>query len=110
MVHITQGPAAGQKPSRDAGEAGRRVSFAIPLLNTQPFSWRATLTRFGGNSSVGAGDTFVAGMLYGLICQADTWDVTHKLGFAVALATLKVQREGFDGLGNDIRMNMQRSR
>ncbi|KAL0779495.1 hypothetical protein CaCOL14_003979 [Colletotrichum acutatum] len=60
--------------------------------------------------SVGAGDTFVAGMLYGLICQADTWDVTHKLGFAVALATLKVQREGFGGLGDDIRMDMQRSR
>ncbi|KAI3541518.1 D-sorbose [Colletotrichum abscissum] len=60
--------------------------------------------------SVGAGDTFVAGMLYGLICQADAWDVTHKLGFAVALATLKVQREGFGGLGDDIRKNTQRSR
>ncbi|OHE95940.1 D-sorbose [Colletotrichum orchidophilum] len=57
--------------------------------------------------SVGAGDTFVAGMLYGLICQAETWDVAHKLGFAVALATLKVQREGFGGLGDDIRMDVQ---
>ncbi|OLN84500.1 Ketohexokinase [Colletotrichum chlorophyti] len=26
-------------------------------------------------ASVGAGDTFVAGMLYGLICQADRWDI-----------------------------------
>ncbi|KAK1993040.1 D-sorbose [Colletotrichum falcatum] len=52
--------------------------------------------------SVGAGDTFVAGMLYGLICQTDTWDTADKLGFAVQLATLKVQREGFAGLGGDM--------
>ncbi|TQN73809.1 Ketohexokinase [Colletotrichum shisoi] len=53
-------------------------------------------------ASVGAGDTFVAGMLYGLICQSDTWDTADKLGYAVELATLKVQREGFGGLGNDM--------
>ncbi|KAJ0164748.1 Ketohexokinase [Colletotrichum tanaceti] len=53
-------------------------------------------------ASVGAGDTFVAGMLYGLIWQSDTWDTADKLGYAVELATLKVQREGFGGLGNDM--------
>ncbi|EFQ28032.1 D-sorbose [Colletotrichum graminicola M1.001] len=52
--------------------------------------------------SVGAGDTFVAGMLYGLICQTDTWDTADKLDFAVQLATLKVQREGFDELGDEM--------
>ncbi|KAF6843813.1 PfkB family kinase (D-sorbose binding protein) [Colletotrichum musicola] len=52
--------------------------------------------------SVGAGDTFVAGMLYGLICQAETWNLSEKLDFAVRLATLKVQREGFGGLGDDM--------
>jgi ketohexokinase len=48
---------------------------------------------------VGAGDTFIAGMLYGLICHTDDWDREAKLRFAVELATKKVQREGFAGLG-----------
>ncbi|RBR14087.1 hypothetical protein FVER53590_08014 [Fusarium verticillioides] len=52
--------------------------------------------------AVGAGDTFIAGMLYGLICHPDDWSMGQKLGFAVRLATLKVQREGFDGLGRDM--------
>ncbi|KAL9571088.1 hypothetical protein ACKAV7_004426 [Fusarium commune] len=53
-------------------------------------------------AAVGAGDTFIAGMLYGLICHPDDWSMGKKLGFAVRLATLKVQREGFDGLGRDM--------
>ncbi|KAF5974513.1 hypothetical protein FCOIX_8199 [Fusarium coicis] len=53
-------------------------------------------------AAVGAGDTFIAGMLYGLICHPDDWSMGQKLGFAVRLATLKVQREGFDGLGRDM--------
>ncbi|KAG5768026.1 hypothetical protein H9Q73_013989 [Fusarium xylarioides] len=52
--------------------------------------------------AVGAGDTFIAGMLYGLICHPDDWSMGKKLSFAVRLATLKVQREGFDGLGRDM--------
>ncbi|KAM0267814.1 hypothetical protein ACHAPA_005656, partial [Fusarium lateritium] len=52
--------------------------------------------------AVGAGDTFIAGMLYGLICHPGDWSTGRKLGFAVQLATLKVQREGFDGLGADM--------
>ncbi|KLO79942.1 uncharacterized protein LW93_7387 [Fusarium fujikuroi] len=52
--------------------------------------------------AVGAGDTFIAGMLYGLICHPDDWTMGAKLGFAVRLATVKVQREGFDGLGRDM--------
>lgn len=51
---------------------------------------------------MGAGDTFIAGMLYGLVCHADDWSVGQKVSFAVRLATLKVQREGFDGLGADV--------
>ncbi|KAI8298857.1 Ketohexokinase [Colletotrichum sp. SAR11_240] len=53
------------------------------------------------SDSVGAGDTFVAGMLYGLICR-ERWELGEKLGFAVDLATLKVQREGFSGLGDEM--------
>jgi len=51
-------------------------------------------------STVGAGDTFIAGMLYGLICHTgtDDWGQEAKLGYAVELATKKVQREGFAGL------------
>lgn len=50
------------------------------------------------NSTVGAGDTFIAGMLYGLICHTSDWSQEAKLRFAVELATSKVQREGFAGL------------
>ncbi|KAF4981112.1 hypothetical protein FZEAL_3019 [Fusarium zealandicum] len=52
--------------------------------------------------AVGAGDTFIAGMLYGLICHPNDWGTGEKLGFAVQLATLKVQREGFARLGADM--------
>jgi ketohexokinase len=41
-------------------------------------------------------------MLYGLVCRADAWDLETKLGFAVDLATLKVQQEGF----RDLDVNM----
>jgi fructose-1-phosphate kinase PfkB-like protein len=51
------------------------------------------------SSTVGAGDTFIAGMLYGLF---QDWDVGAKLKFAVSLASLKVQQEGFGGLGGAI--------
>ncbi|KAF3002813.1 hypothetical protein E8E14_005066 [Neopestalotiopsis sp. 37M] len=53
---------------------------------------------------VGAGDTFIAGMLFGLLChEADAdADVEARLRFAVQLATCKVEREGFSGLGRDV--------
>ncbi|KAL2191083.1 Ribokinase-like protein [Thermothelomyces heterothallicus CBS 203.75] len=46
--------------------------------------------------TIGAGDTFIAAMLYGL--HADAWSRETKLSFGVELATKKVQREGFAGL------------
>jgi ketohexokinase len=49
-----------------------------------------------GSSTIGAGDTFIAAMLYGL--HVDAWSSEAKLAFAVRLATKKVQREGFAGL------------
>ncbi|KAK3937660.1 Ketohexokinase [Diplogelasinospora grovesii] len=48
--------------------------------------------------TIGAGDTFIAGMLYGLICHIEDWTREAKLSFAVGLATRKVQRDGFAGL------------
>lgn len=49
-------------------------------------------------SSIGAGDTFIAGVLYGLLSRAE-WDARTTVGFAVELASRKVEREGFGGLG-----------
>lgn len=51
-------------------------------------------------SAVGAGDTFIAGVLYGLADRH--WDVPQAVQFAVDLATLKVQQEGFSGLGEKV--------
>ncbi|PMB68112.1 hypothetical protein BM221_006289 [Beauveria bassiana] len=61
--------------------------------------------------SVGAGDTFIAGMLYGLITggyENTPWDARRCVRFAVDLATLKVQREGFAGLGHDVIQTQKR--
>ena len=54
-------------------------------------------------STVGAGDTFIAGTLYGLTCHEADWDFKRKLEFANELAGLKVLQEGFNGLGNLMR-------
>lgn len=62
-----------------------------------------TYTLTSSYSPVGAGDTFIAGMLLGLI--SNDWplsDIGGTTSFAVKLATLKVQREGFEGLGVDM--------
>lgn len=48
---------------------------------------------------MGAGDTFIAGMLFGLLCHPLDWDTEAKLEFAVRLATRKVQQEGFGDVG-----------
>lgn len=49
---------------------------------------------------IGAGDTFIAGMLWRCFVAGD-WpsvNVESAVSFAVALATLKVQQDGFAGL------------
>ncbi|KAJ5239395.1 pfkB family kinase [Penicillium chermesinum] len=45
---------------------------------------------------VGAGDTFIAGMLYALNCHK--WNLTQRLKFANRVAAMKVSQEGFSGL------------
>ncbi|PSR94324.1 D-sorbose [Coniella lustricola] len=49
--------------------------------------------------AIGAGDTFVAGTLYDLLCRSGDWDVKKTVRFAVDLATTKIQQYGFGGLG-----------
>ncbi|KAJ5887588.1 pfkB family kinase [Penicillium taxi] len=46
---------------------------------------------------IGAGDTFIAGMLYALNCKPQ-WDLRRQLEFANHIAGLKVSQEGFSGL------------
>lgn len=50
-------------------------------------------------STVGAGDTLIAGVLFGLNRRANEWDIERTLDFANELAGRKVQQEGFVGLG-----------
>lgn len=47
--------------------------------------------------TIGAGDTFIAGMLYALNHYAD-WTLKQKLAIANELAGRKVRQEGFQGL------------
>ncbi|KAF3386260.1 Ketohexokinase [Penicillium rolfsii] len=47
---------------------------------------------------IGAGDTFIAGMLYALNRKRKDWDLSRKLAFANRVAGMKVSQEGFAGL------------
>jgi ketohexokinase len=49
--------------------------------------------------TIGAGDTFVAGMLFALT-NHEEWELQRKLEFANQLAGKKVLQEGFDDLGS----------
>ncbi|KAI2089753.1 hypothetical protein LOZ36_001660 [Ophidiomyces ophidiicola] len=49
--------------------------------------------------TTGAGDTFIAGMLHGLLVHEDQFELAKEMRFASRLAGHKVTREGFDGLG-----------
>lgn len=51
--------------------------------------------------TIGAGDTFIAGMLFGLE-RRDEYPLQHQLDFACTLAGRKVYQEGFNGLGEQM--------
>lgn len=60
--------------------------------------------------STGAGDTFIAGVLFGLICrngdeqtETQSWSLKQALGFANGLAGRKILQDGFQGLGESSR-------
>ncbi|KAI1847182.1 hypothetical protein JX265_011857 [Neoarthrinium moseri] len=56
-------------------------------------------SRLTRKAAVGAGDTFIAGMLFALLHHHEDWRIRDKVRFAVQLATSKVQMEGFCGVG-----------
>lgn len=51
--------------------------------------------------SIGAGDTFIAGMLFGLAWRGG-WSLGEKLAVANELAGRKVFREGFEGVAGHL--------
>ena len=54
------------------------------------------------NSAIGAGDTFMAGMLYSLIYHEEDWDLYKKLKFSNELAGRKIVQEGFAELATQM--------
>lgn len=57
------------------------------------------------NSTIGAGDTFIAGMLYSLLYQDQKWDLSQKLSYANRVAGMKVAQEGFLGLERSLELH-----
>ncbi|QKX61087.1 uncharacterized protein TRUGW13939_08233 [Talaromyces rugulosus] len=57
--------------------------------------------------TIGAGDTFIAGIFFGLLCHYDEWEWARKLRFANELAGRKVVQEGFQGLGQVMTRQMR---
>ena len=80
--------------------------MSMPCLTMPPFLVSMELI---SRSTVGAGDTFIAGMLFGLTCHADDWTLDRKLEFANELAGRKVVQEGLAGLGRAIQYSSYQS-
>jgi ketohexokinase len=53
--------------------------------------------------TIGAGDTFIAGLLFQLTNDAES-TLESKLQYAVEIASRKVYREGFQGLGKEMKL------
>lgn len=65
-------------------------------------AWQAASGPSQVVDTVGAGDTFVAGMMYALSRREKGWDLQQKLAFANELAGRKVIQDGFAGLADKL--------
>ncbi|KAI1139000.1 Ribokinase-like protein [Hypoxylon sp. FL0543] len=83
---------------------GSDGASCLSLPSEQAVSCPATLAgqTISVVDTVGAGDTFIAGILFALLCHQEDWDTERKVQFAVQLATCKVQQDGFDGVGAEV--------
>jgi ketohexokinase len=52
--------------------------------------------------TVGAGDTFIAGMLFSVMQHGQDWELVRKLAFANEVAGRKVYQQGLRGLGEQV--------
>lgn len=84
-------------PQRGMITGQPRGEFPLPGLKA---GWLQANMR--GVSTIGAGDTFIAGMLYSMVCCGGERFLRRSLEFAAELAGRKVQRDGFQGLGSEM--------
>lgn len=90
------------------GSSGATALRRVNSSTANPFSvhgWRPSADQTNTPQpldSVGAGDTFIAGMLYALVEQR-AWGDQERLEFANELAGRKVYRSGFEGLGKEMK-------
>lgn len=76
-----------------------KISQPVIEYTNFPISLRFTANS-PFNSTTGAGDTFIAGMLFAL--ARDIWSLPERLAFANELAGRKVRQEGFVGLAGAV--------
>ncbi|KAH7126652.1 ketohexokinase-like protein [Dendryphion nanum] len=72
----------------------------------KPFSTGSYVTTPAVVDAIGAGDTFIAGMLFALTHRENTWNFRKILEFAVEIAGRKVFQHGFQGLGHAMRADV----
>ncbi|KAF2265435.1 Ribokinase-like protein [Lojkania enalia] len=84
---------------------GSDGATAVQRSSTGSKSWATVKAwkpvEFTGSviDAIGAGDTFIAGMLFALSHHSGDWSLEQKVNFANEIAGRKVFQEGFAGLG-----------
>lgn len=84
---------------------GEKGAVAVRKHQNKPHEWATVPAWNPGDDSgsqivdtIGAGDTFIAGMLYALAQHEDGWILEKKLEVANEFAGRKVRQHGFSNL------------